>query len=449
VQLLGRALRYRVMRTSTIAAAALSCCVLASPAAAASTATQTLSRVHTALAGEDAQVLPSGAIIARWSWRDGPVQRAAFGTSFAIRPAGQHAFGAEHDLPSDLIGAPVALGDRRLLLLRQHDTRRSSRVHVDVSDLNGRVVRSQVIASRRHIRTSELAVNERGDAALAWYENFGSRKDRIYVSLRRRGGRFWPPILIARGPARAISVAIGPRGDVLAAWDARGRIRTRFKAASERAFRRLDQLRSAPAFSSQLKTAVAADGRAWIAWSAKFLTEGGTTGDAYVQAAMRNPGGGRFHRALLLEHAPPHAFPAPVSLALDERGAPIVAWAMSTDPLTTISSARIDAAGVPRPALVVSIPGIEPNTAQPDLTLQDDGTAVVIWGQPVNPLAGTHRVLAATQRPGEAWSAPQTLGDETTLSVTYPRSGGPPLILREAPQGDGVAVEALGTAAAG
>lgn len=244
-----------------------------------------------------------------------------------------------------------------------------------------------------------------------------------------------------------MSVAIGPRGDVLAAWDARGRIRTRFRAASERTFRRLDQLRSGPAFSAQLKTAVAANGRAWVAWSAKFLTEGGTTGDAYVQAAMRSPGGGRFHRALLLEHAPAHAFPAPVSLALDEHGAAILAWAMSTDPLTTISSARIGTSGISRPALVVSIPGIEPETVQPNLSLQDDGTAVVTWAQPVDPLAGTHRVLAATQRPGEAWSAPQTLGDGSILSVTYPRSGAPPLVLREATRGDGVVLEAVGTAA--
>ena len=44
----------------------------------------------------------------------------------------------------------------------------------------------------------------------------------------RKGHAFGKPIRLATGRVRSVSAAIGTHGDVLVAWDARGKIRTRF-----------------------------------------------------------------------------------------------------------------------------------------------------------------------------------------------------------------------------
>ena len=48
------------------------------------------------------------------------------------------------------------------------------------------------------------------------------RTDRVYVALRRAGHGFGKPRRLATGRIRGVAAAIGERGDVLVAWDARG-----------------------------------------------------------------------------------------------------------------------------------------------------------------------------------------------------------------------------------
>ena len=78
-------------------------------------------------------------------------------------------------------------------------------------------------------RDVSLAAAPSGDAALAWFEDRGTRTDRVYVSLRRAHGRFGAPRRLATGRIRSVAAAVGASGDVLVAWDARGVLRTRFK----------------------------------------------------------------------------------------------------------------------------------------------------------------------------------------------------------------------------
>ena len=101
---------------------------------------------------------------------------------------------------------------------------------------------------------------------------------------------------------RSVSAAIGSRGDVLVAWDARGKIRTRFRRHGH-GFGRAETLRSDPTFFARLRTAVASSGRAYVAWAAQFLSEGGDRGPGFSEVAVRPAGAARFRRAQRLERA--------------------------------------------------------------------------------------------------------------------------------------------------
>ena len=241
----------------------------------------------------------------------------------ATRPPEAAGFGAELALPANIVSGPRPYASGRLIVatrtVRGNPTEgiESSTLRVRFGSLDGVFGSSRVIANRSHsIERPRLVVNRSGDAALAWWEGRGTPPT-IYVSLRRRGGSFGAPIKIGqRGVGLTDhSVAIGENGDVLVAWEAAGRIRTRMKLHAERRFRSLDELRSDPATSAGLRTAVAANGRAWVAWGAQRFGDGGPIGDGRVQVARRPAGASRFDPALLLERS--FDLPSAPSLAIN------------------------------------------------------------------------------------------------------------------------------------
>jgi hypothetical protein len=144
-------------------------------------------------------------------------------------------------------------------------------------------------------------VNSRGRAALAWFEDRGTSNDRVWVSLRAPGGSFGRPALVEQGRIRSVSVAVGQSDDVLVAWDARGVIRARYRAPRGRKFHAEETIRSEDAFSARIQTAVARNGRAYVAWTAQFRSEGGDSGPVFQQAAVKPAGSPRFRPAQLLE----------------------------------------------------------------------------------------------------------------------------------------------------
>ena len=70
-------------------------------------------------------------------------------------------------------------------------------------------------------------------------------------------------------------------------------------------------------------------GRAVLAWSAQFASEGGDRGPVYFQTATRAAGARRFARARLLETVPAAASDGlgrPIDAVVDSTGAVAVAW---------------------------------------------------------------------------------------------------------------------------
>jgi hypothetical protein len=169
----------------------------------------------------------------------------------------------------------------------------------------------------RDVRGVQLAANANGDVVVAWFEDRGVYNDRVYIAFRPSGKPFTPPILQATDRVRSVSVAVSPTGGLLLAYDARGVIKTRYKRAGAPLFGRVQALESEPALNARLRTAMTANGRAYVAWAA----------DGFYQAAVRTVGSGRFRTAQLLEQAAPTGG---LDLVVGDANRATVAWGAST-----------------------------------------------------------------------------------------------------------------------
>jgi hypothetical protein len=188
--------------------------------------------------------------------------------------------------------------------------------------------------------TPVLAGNADGVLAIAWFDDRGTSNDAVMVAIRRAGAeRFGKPRRLAREKVRSVSVAVGERGQVLVAWDAFGKVRTRLRRGAR--FGRTDTIRSFQAFNAKLQTAITANGRAIVGWTAKFRSEGGDGGPTYQQVAVRPAGGGRFRAAQLLSRTA-DAPDVEGTLRLDVSGEPLVAWTQEDG----VMRARADAEGI-------------------------------------------------------------------------------------------------------
>ena len=296
--------------------------LLIAPASAQAAWTgQELSGPHTFVDDPAVVVSPSGRALAYWDFQDGLGNRARSGSAGATRAPGAGGFGtAVRLVPATSIRRPGAIldqivttrGDGALLAERlpgAGDTV-AGRLAVRFGSTSGTFGRPRTIrrAAPFSIPRVSLAANAAGDAVLAWFEDRGVRTDRVYVALRRAGHGFGKPRRLATGRIRDVAAAIGERGDALVAWDARGVLRTRFKARGRRGFRATDTIRSKPAYFADMHPVVTPSGRAVLAWSAQFRSEGGDSGPVRFQAATRAAGARRFARARLLETIPARAY---------------------------------------------------------------------------------------------------------------------------------------------
>ena len=303
---------------------------------------QDLSAPHTFVDDPGLVVSPSGRALAFWRFHDGTGNRARSGNSGATRAPGASGFGtAVRLVPASGILRPGAIldgivatrGDGALLAERlpgAGDTV-AGRLAVRFGSTSGRFGRPRTIrrAAPFSIPHVALAANARGDAVLTWFEDRGVRTDRVYVALRRAGHGFGTPRRLATGRIRGVAAAIGERGDALVGWDARGTLRTRFKPRGRKGFRATDTIRSKPAYFADMHPVVTPSGRALLAWSAQFRSEGGTSGPVRFQTAARAAGARRFARARLLETIPARAYDGlgrAIDAVADTAGVVTVAW---------------------------------------------------------------------------------------------------------------------------
>ena len=352
----------------------------------------------------DVTASADGTALAWWAWQDGTGTAARTGWSLASRPPGATAFGAQRSAPSGTVAVEayaktraIALTDRALGPANIGRTRLSAAFGAT----SGSFGSQRTVADGPRLDRPVLNANANGDAAIAYFQDRGTTNDRVMVSLRRAGGSFSTPFQVGQGPIRSVAIAVGTRGDVLVAWDARGTIRARYARSFSAGFQPIETISSDPTFFAQMQALVDDRGRCYLAWSAQLLTEGGTRGPVFNEVAVR-PVGHHFRAAQLLERDGSNRSQAPVAIVTTGHDAS-VAWTgfdgansrvrvASTDPSARFG-ARQDVSPAGRDGVVS------------DLAYRS-GITLVVWD---NGSFDANQVFAAVAPPGAPFAAPEAV----------------------------------------
>ncbi len=358
---------------------------------------QNLSRSHLFVDPVAVTASGDGTTLAWWSWQNGVGQSADSGWSLASRPAGAGGFGPERPAPANTVAVAayaqtraVALTDRAIGSASAGRTRLS----VAFGSTGGSFGTQRTIADGPRLDRPVLAVNARGDAAIAYFQDRGVDNDRVLVSVRPAGGSFGAPFQVGHGRIRSVAVAVGPRGDLLVAWDAAGVIRARYRAPSSTGFQPIETISSDRTDFAQIHAAVADGGRCYLAWSAQLLTEGGTRGPVFNEVAVR-PSGHRFRAAQLLERDGSNRSQAPIAIATQGRDAS-VAWTGFDGANARVRVASTDPAahfGAPQDVSPAGRDGVVSDLAAAG------GTRLVVWD---NGSFDANQVFAALVAAGRA-----------------------------------------------
>jgi hypothetical protein len=376
-----------------------------------------------------------GRALASWRWQTGVGNAARFGHRSATRAPGASAFEPELTAP-DFAAGPVLYGRSRavaavLTSAGGKPARPRLRLAATFGDASGRFGRGVRVRTALRISRPVIAAAQNGRAALAWFEDRGTSNDRVYVSLRRPGGRFGRPLLLSRSRIRSVSVAVGEDGDVLVAWDARGVVRTAFKAAGRRSFR-IQTIRSEKTFFAKLQTVIGPAGRAVVAWGAQLLTEGGGTGPVFYQAAVKPAGVRRFRDAQLLERGTELQRAGPVSLVSDTAGHQLFAWSGFDGSNYRIRVSTTDRRAVFGQPEQVSVAGLD--AQDPSLAAGPGGDALVTWKQALSGVTDDEagQVFASHRPPEGSFGAPEivSLPERAAFpSAAFDPVGGRPTVV--------------------
>ena len=247
----------------------------------------------------------------------------------ATRAPGGTAFAPERAAPN-FAAPPVVYGYARALALVEQRSPRLERCGDRVS-LSARFGQSDgVFGVRRRISSFvpaafpyvAVAANNAGQALAAWIESSRNCKPRVVISLRRPGGKFGSPVTLrsgaayqARETARGVSAAVGQGGDMLVAWNRARTVEARYRRVGGR-WGRVQRLGTIPdsARSARVLTAVAQNGRAYVAWSIAKLAESDPL--RLVGAAIRPADASRFGKAQILEQSKILDYEADIDLRL-------------------------------------------------------------------------------------------------------------------------------------
>jgi hypothetical protein len=404
---------------------ALACLVgLALPAAAMAdppwSPTQNLSTPHLFVDPVDVTASGDGTALAWWRWQDGSGSNAAPSASVSSRPSGG-AFGPERAAPAGIQDIQAFAQTRAVALTaRAPRLTAPTRLAVAFGSTSGTFGSERRIVDEPALGgIPKLGVNAQGDAAIAYYRNLGGTNNRVMVSLRRAGGAFGAPFQIAHGRIRSVAVAVGTGGDVLVAWDARGTIQARYRSPDASGFQPIETIASDPTFFAQIQAAVSDGGRCYLAWSAKFLSEGGSQGPVFDEVAVR-PSRHRFRAAQRLERDAESFAQRPVALALTGTRDATVAWTGFDG-----SNARVRTASTDPSARFGAPQDVSP--AGRDGVVSDldygSGNQLVVWD---NGSFDANQVFAAVAPPGapfgpaEAVSAAQEARAGKAVMVPAP-----------------------------
>ena len=229
----------------------------------------------------------------------------------------------------------------------------------------------------------DVAANDAGQVLVAWASaNADCSRSTIQISIRRPGGSTFsaPVVLRGRGRSEAPSVSVGAGGDMLVTWERRlGESRTAIESRFRRAGHGWGPVvkLGEGSVAGPLTTAVAQNGRAYVAWGSQTISE--STGlHAASFVAVRPAGARSFRAAQTLERVQSGVAYLPLlapKLALAGTNA-YVAWT-GHDSDWRVRVSRTDTAARFRVPQSPSPAGT--NAVLGDLAALPDGTAAVTW----------------------------------------------------------------------
>jgi hypothetical protein len=398
----------------------------------------------------------SGTGIAAWHWGDGVGKGSRGGERIAARTA-SGTFAAERPAP-EVVARPVLYGSNRLAVLTQPTTIRNvrgvgrprARIQVTFGRTDGTFGRPKTIARITPFRGPVMAANNAGDIAVAYLRTIGHRGRRLVaLAVRRRGARFGRPRIISRAPANALAVAVGPRGDVVVAWEREGRIEARIRRRG-RGLGRVIRVGSGVKLGTRLRAAIGRRGRVWIAWSSQRLA-GGENGPFTLQSAVSYLRRYRFARPRPLDRHEGRAHDeASFDLALDGDDNGFIAWSTFLGGRFRARLASADRSG--HFSRSIDLSQTTYDAVVSDLaTSRRSGEAIVVWSRLDDVREVGTNVLAGYLPPTAAYPGEELIsrGDRARVpAVAFDPATGLPTAVwsqREGPDGPGVPLEQIRT----
>ena len=420
-----------VLKPAALLSASLLAAV-AAPAAGASaapvwSAPQNISASANDLFGSSVSVDRRGRAFAAWPalrWQSGTPHGhyVLDGWHTATRAPGSAAFSLPRSAPT-FVSGPVLYGisravglDQRSLGWQRCGERATLRARFGTSSGDFQSP-TTIVTSKGPGNSGDPAVaaNDAGQVLVAWASaNADCSRSGIQISIRRPGGSAFSAPVVLRGSGRseAPSVSVGAGGDLLVAWErrlgnSRTAIESRFRPAGH-GWGPVVKLGEG-SVAGPLTTAVAQNGRAYVAWGSQTISEStGLSAASFV--AVRPAGARSFRAAQTLERVQSGVAYLPLlapRLALAGTSA-YVAWT-GHDSAWRVRVSRSDSAGrfgapqSPSPAGTNAVLG--------GLAALPDGTAAITWtGLDAENLVKD--VIAAVRPAGaQAFGSPEVVSD--------------------------------------
>jgi hypothetical protein len=358
------------------------------------------------------------------------VQYVSDGWRTATHPPGATAFTAPRAAPSFVAG-PVLYSTSRALGLDQHVTSQPNcgprgQLRARFGTSSGSFDAPKTIATYTSTFRGgpAVAINDGGLGLAAWSDvqtnSTTCNPVGLRIAVRKPGGAFGTPgTLRGQGQPQDPSVAVGAGGDMLVAWQQRIGEGNDGSTIVEARYRPAGRSWSPVVVvghgntSSRPQTAVAANGRAYVAWGSAQINESiGQHGSFYV--AVWPSGGKTFRAAQKLETVSGHVtgfLMAGPLLALTSTNA-LIAWT-GYDSHWCVRVAQTDSSGRFATPQTVSDPSSDATLN--DLSALTGGAAAVAWT--TYSAGGEQPQAAATayRAPGTAaFTAPEAVGNSTS-----------------------------------
>ncbi|WP_445151010.1 hypothetical protein [Baekduia sp. Peel2402] len=271
-----------------------------------------------------------------------------------------------------------------------------------------------------------LAANDDGVVAIV----IGNTTERRLL-IRRPDGRGFVQAFSTKvgSQGRGATVAVGAKGDVLMVWENEHHIYARHVGPSGSVG---SVHHVGDGVQSHLQAAVEAGGRLMIAWVSQRVGEGDAHTPASVYFVTAAPGKA-FNKARHLEDVGVEGTGRYVSdpaVRLITGGASLLAWT-GYDAASSHYVVRVASLSGGHVGTAQNVSGTSANAVLGDLSVDDDGTAAVIWRTGIagaDPDNGPQSIAAATRAtPSAPFGAPETIasapaavtGSATNTSFPY------------------------------